>query len=128
MLVGVGGSGKQSLARLASFTGGYDLIQLQSRAGYGLAEFKSDLSAICLKAGLKKFPTVLLVTDSQLNDEALLGPINDFLAAGEIPGLFPDDQVEEIVASVRGEVHLIIMLISAYCFCESMVKCSLLGC
>ena len=104
LLVGVGGSGKQSLARLAASVAGYDVIQLQTRAGYGLADLKADLSALCLKAGLKKLPTVLLVTDAQIIDETFLGPINDFLVAGEIPGLFSEDEIDSVVTSVRNEV------------------------
>jgi len=67
-------------------------------------ELRADLSALCLKAGLKKLPTVLLVTDAQLVDETLLGPIHDFLAAGEIPGLFSDDEIDNVVSAVRNEV------------------------
>lgn len=70
----------------------------------GITEMRSDLSALCLKAGLKKLPTVLLVTDAQVVDETLLGPINDFLAAGEIPGLFSDDEIDNVVQAVRNEV------------------------
>lgn len=105
LLVGVGGSGKQSLARLAASIGGFDVVQLQIRPGYGILEFKKDLSAICLKAGLKRLASVLLLTDAHLVDENLLGPINDFLATGEIPGLFSDDEIENIVSSVRNEVN-----------------------
>lgn len=104
LLVGVGGSGKQSLARLAASVAGYDVTQLQIRPGYGIPELRTDLSALCLKAGLKKLPTVLLVTDAQLVDETLLGPIHDFLAAGEIPGLFSDDEIDNVVQAVRNEV------------------------
>lgn len=106
LLVGVGGSGKQSLARLAASVAGFDVSQLHTRIGYGIPELKNDLSALCLKAGLKKLPTVLLVTDAQLVDETLLGPIHDFLAAGEIPGLFSEDEIDNIVTSVRNEVSV----------------------
>lgn len=68
-------------------------------------ELRADLSALCLKAGLKKLPTVLLVTDAQLVDETLLGPIHDFLAAGEIPGLFSDEEIDNVVSAVRNEVE-----------------------
>ena len=108
LLVGVGGSGKQSLARLAASVGGFDVSTLHTRPGYGLAELKCDLSAVCLKAGLKKLPTVLLITDAHLVDETLLGPIHDYLAAGEIPGLFSDDEVDNIVTGVRNEVSILI--------------------
>lgn len=44
------------------------------------------------------------MTDAQVPQEDFLVLINDLLASGEIPDLFPDDQIEEIIAGVRNEV------------------------
>jgi dynein heavy chain len=43
-------------------------------------------------------------TFSQVADEKFLVLINDLLASGEIPSLFPDDEVENIIGGVRNEV------------------------
>ena len=40
LLVGVGGSGKQSLARLAAFISNLEVAQIQLRKGYGLLDLK----------------------------------------------------------------------------------------
>lgn len=40
----------------------------------------------------------------QIADEKFLVLINDLLASGEIPDLFPDDEMENILASLRSEV------------------------
>jgi dynein heavy chain len=63
-----------------------------------------DLGALFLKSGLKGIGMVFLMTDAQVADEKFLVLINDFLASGEIPDLFPDDEVDNIINGVRNEV------------------------
>ncbi|KAK2515571.1 hypothetical protein Q9233_014084 [Columba guinea] len=104
LLVGVGGSGKQSLTRLAAFISSLELFQITLRKGYGIPDLKADLANLYLKAGVKNIGTVFLMTDAQVADEQFLVLVNDFLASGEIPDLFPDDEVENIINSVRNEV------------------------
>uniref|UniRef100_A0A8B9IKL9 Dynein axonemal heavy chain 9 n=1 Tax=Anser cygnoides TaxID=8845 RepID=A0A8B9IKL9_ANSCY len=104
LLVGVGGSGKQSLTRLAAFISSLEVFQITLRKGYGIPDLKVDLASLYLKAGVKNVGTVFLMTDMQVADEQFLVLVNDFLASGEIPDLFPDDEVENIINSVRNEV------------------------
>ena len=92
--MGVGGSGKQSLSRLAAFISSLDVFQITIRKGYGIADLKLDIAAQCMKAGVKNIGTVFLMTDAQVADEKFLVLINDLLASGEVPDLFPDDEVE----------------------------------
>jgi len=41
-----------------------------------------------------------LITEGQIIDEKFMVYINDLLASGEISGLFPDDEIDNIVASL----------------------------
>jgi hypothetical protein len=43
MLVGVGGSGKQSLAKLAAYIAGSKVFQIAVSKGYGVASFLEDI-------------------------------------------------------------------------------------
>ncbi|XP_028422796.1 dynein axonemal heavy chain 9 isoform X2 [Perca flavescens] len=105
LLVGVGGSGKQSLTRLAAFISNLEVFQITLRKGYSITDLKSDLASLYIKAGVKNIGTVFLMTDAQVADEKFLVLVNDLLASGEIPDLFPDDEVENIIGSVRPEVR-----------------------
>ena len=107
LLVGVGGSGKQSLARLASFLSGLDVFQTTLRKGYGIQDLKSELAALYLRAGQKNLGTVFLMTDAQVAEEQFLVLLNYMLASGEIPDLLPDDEIENVVAAVRSEVKAV---------------------
>ena len=49
--------------------------------------------------------TVFLLTDAQVPDEKFLVVINDLLASGEIPELFADDEIQNVVSGIRNEVR-----------------------
>ncbi|KAM9845080.1 LOW QUALITY PROTEIN: dynein axonemal heavy chain 11-like [Aulostomus maculatus] len=105
LLVGVGGSGKQSLCRLAAFLSMLEVFQITLRKGYGINDLKSDIAALYIKVGVKNIGTVFLHTDAQIPDERFLVLINDMLASGDIPDLFSDEEVEVIVTSIRMELR-----------------------
>lgn len=89
LLVGVGGSGKQSLARLASFISGFEIDQLVVTASYTMTDLRNALQEIYKKlAKPNAFPRVFMLTDSQIKTEAFLIPINDMLNSGWVFDLF----------------------------------------
>ncbi|XP_063983406.1 dynein beta chain, ciliary [Diachasmimorpha longicaudata] len=104
LLVGVGGSGKQSLSRLSAFISSLEVFQIQLRKGYGVLDLKIELAGLYLKSGMKNIGIMFLMTDAQVPNEQFLVLINDMLASGEVPDLFPEDEVENIIAGVRNEV------------------------
>jgi dynein heavy chain len=104
LLVGVGGSGKQSLSRLAAFICGYKVVQIVISSTYGINDLKEDLKNMYNKAGLKEEGVMFLLTDSQITNERFLVFINDLLASGNIPDLFTTDEIDAIVNSVTNRV------------------------
>ena len=103
MLVGVGGSGKQSLTRLAAFIGGYEMFQMKLTATYNMNDFKDDLRMVYTKVGAKSIPMVFLFTDQQIFRERALVYFNDILAQGCPPDLFTDEDKDPLINAVRNE-------------------------
>lgn len=52
LLVGVGGSGKQSLAKLSAFILGYDVIRIVVTTNYNMNDLKADIQIMFTKAGV----------------------------------------------------------------------------
>jgi len=104
LLVGVGGSGKQSLSRLSSFIAAYTTVQITISQTYGLADLRQDLQNMYNKAGVKDEGVLFLFTEGQITDERFLVYINDLLSSGEIVDLYAPDEKDTIVNAVRSAV------------------------
>ncbi|TYZ58261.1 hypothetical protein PybrP1_007938 [[Pythium] brassicae (nom. inval.)] len=100
MLVGVGGSGRKSLARLAVFVCGLALVEVAPTHAYSLLDFKTDLQSMVTKAGVRGEGLVFLFSDSQITHERMLVPLNDLLSSGSIPDLFTADEQANLVQQV----------------------------
>ena len=69
LLVGVGGSGKQSLTRLAAYAAGCEVFEISLSRGYGENDFREDLKALYQKLGMEDKKMVFLFTDAHVAQE-----------------------------------------------------------
>jgi dynein heavy chain len=69
LLLGVGGSGRQSLTRLATYISGFSIYQIEIAKGYGMNEWRENIKECLLTAGVKNKPIVFLFNDTQVRDE-----------------------------------------------------------
>ena len=101
MLVGVGGSGKQSLTRFAAFMSEMQCYEIEITRGYGINEFRDDLKSLYAIAGVEGRPVVFLFTDNQIVDESQVEDINNILNSGEVPGMYANDEKEAVFTEMR---------------------------
>jgi dynein heavy chain, axonemal len=69
LLLGVGGSGRQSLARLATYIANYKIFQIEVVKGYGMQNWREDVKKALLQAGVDNKSTSFLFVDTQIISE-----------------------------------------------------------
>lgn len=64
LLLGVGGSGRQSLSRLATFIADYKIYQIEVIKGYSMQNWREDAKKALLQAGAENKQTSFLFVDT----------------------------------------------------------------
>ena len=103
LLVGVGGSGRRCLTRLAAFTQGHSVYSLNKTSKYGFYEWRDDLKACLSLAGVEGRSQVLLLSDSDIISDAAMEDINNILNAGEVPNLFNEEDKTKLITDLQDE-------------------------
>lgn len=66
LIIGVGGSGKHSIVRLAAFAAGCDVFEIILSRGYNEIAFKDDLKVLFNNLATK--PTIFLFSSAQVSE------------------------------------------------------------
>ena len=103
LLLGMGGSGRQSLTRLAAHLSDYECFQIELAKNYGVTEWREDIKSVMLKAGLRNTATVFLFSDTQIKDESFLEDINNILNSGDVPNIYAKDELDKIYDKMKPE-------------------------
>jgi dynein heavy chain len=80
---------------------GFGIFQVEITKLYGIMEWCEDLKIVLKKAGADNMSTVFLFNDTQLKLEQFLEDINNILNTGEVPNLYPKDEIMPLLDAVR---------------------------
>jgi len=101
LLVGVGGSGKQSITRLAAFTAEASVFTITLTRGYNEILFRDDLKI--LYGMLATQSVAFFFSDAHVAEEGFLELVNNMLTAGMVPALYEESEKDGLISGVRDQ-------------------------
>ncbi|KAF4532840.1 hypothetical protein B566_EDAN014797 [Ephemera danica] len=97
LLVGVAGSGRRSIARMAATMAGQTVFEIEITKNYGFDNWRNDLKILLKRSGAENKPTMFLISDTQLNNDLFLKDLNLIFCSGDIPTLFSLEEKTDIL-------------------------------
>nr|XP_049696661.1 dynein axonemal heavy chain 2 [Helicoverpa armigera] len=101
LCVGIGGSGRTCLTRLATYICEYNSFTVVVTKTYGLKDFREDLKILYTGCGVDHKKTTFIFSDTQIADECFTEIINNLLSSGEITNLYKPDEFEDIKSALE---------------------------
>ena len=105
LLIGVGGSGRQSCTRLAAHIAEYKCVQPQVTKGFNRVDWLDNLRIFLKGAGIKSESTVYLLSDTQIVEEEFLEDVCNVLNTGEVPSLMQPEDIDAIYEALRQQAR-----------------------
>ena len=96
LLVGLGGNGRKTVAKLASFINQCNTFEIAIHKNYGQLEWTDDLRNLYKTLGIDNKKTVFQFADKDIKEESFIEDINNILNVGELTSLFNAEDEEEI--------------------------------
>lgn len=103
LVIGIGGSGKKSVIKLAAFAASFRTFEIKLSRGYNEASFREDMKTLYNMVGVENSRIVFLFASANIIDDSFLELVNNMLMTGVVPSLFADEDKDEIINSCRSQ-------------------------
>nr|CCC53405.1 putative dynein heavy chain, fragment [Trypanosoma vivax Y486] len=103
LLLGIGGSGRKSLTRLAChLIPEMDVFTIEFTRNFSLKEWREAIARLLLDCGKEGKLRTFLFSDTQLVDQTLMEDVAMLLTSGDVPNLFEDQDIDLINDKFKG--------------------------
>ncbi|XP_026189772.1 dynein heavy chain 3, axonemal [Cyclospora cayetanensis] len=107
LLLGIGGSGRRSSARLAAFLAGFETVELHGQVqSPSLVDWQQDLKRIIWATGVLKKHLLLLVSPEYLEDKEIALDLCTLLQLREVPDVLAADEKAEALTALRSKISI----------------------
>ncbi|CAG0883700.1 unnamed protein product [Cyprideis torosa] len=101
LMIGRAGVGRRPAAGVIACMHGLTVYMPRVTAGYAFKHFAADLKQAMTLVAVEGHQLALILEDHHLVDPACLEMVNSLLAAGEVPGLFPPEEMEPLLSKIK---------------------------
>ncbi|CDI82515.1 hypothetical protein EPH_0040020 [Eimeria praecox] len=101
LLVGIGGSGRKSLATFATKLLNQNLWRIRVTKNFTVRDFQEELKEHIVKAGRDGIRSSLLLTDKDLKTDAFSDCLNSLLGSGQVPGMLDAESLGMLLKDLQ---------------------------
>lgn len=101
LLIGLGGSGRQSLSCLGAFVRETKVFSIEMSKSYERENWVNDMQKMMIYAGVENKESLLMLNDNQVKASYVLEDINNLLNSGNIPNLFTSEDFIPHIDNIR---------------------------
>ncbi|XP_065211052.1 dynein axonemal heavy chain 3-like [Planococcus citri] len=105
VMVGVNGSGRKTILKLAAMVVQLNIYQIESDSNYDIEQWQNELKNLLMTAGMGNKQYVLLLSDDQLRDERYFDHINTIMSTGDISYIYNSEEKSSILNKMMDLAH-----------------------
>lgn len=104
LLIGLTGSGRESLLTIASFIKKFKIYKIRGSdevEDYQYKDWQEDIKSLCIQTGVRLEESIFIIKDSSIKDGNSYIDLNSFISSGFIYNLYSNEEKQDIISQLR---------------------------